>query len=107
MGEQIELYESQIKILKEGTTSSKTTKSVDPTVGLTKALANLNMKGVKLEKLKKTISYKKEEIKDKDKTVAEYQKLKTQMQKEIDHLSDKLSGNPYLIKSRHVIWMKS
>jgi hypothetical protein len=104
MGEHIELYESQIKILKEGSSSSEAAKSADPTTGLTKALADLNLKGVEIEKLKKTISDQKEEIKDKDKTVAEYQKLKTKMQKEIDQLSDKLSGKPYLIGARHVIW---
>jgi len=46
---------------------------------LSKALSILNVKGVEIEKLKKTISYEKEEIKDKDKIISEYQKLKTKM----------------------------
>jgi hypothetical protein len=69
MGEHIELYEIKIKILKEGSFSSEASKSVDPIVGLSKELVYLNLKGMEMEKLKKTIASQKEEIKHKDKIV--------------------------------------
>jgi hypothetical protein len=50
------LYEKHIEILKGGSSSSQSTKSTDPTTRLSKALADLNLKGVEIEKLKKTIS---------------------------------------------------
>jgi len=56
MGEQIEVYEKQIEILKGGSYSSQTTKATDPIVGLCKALADLDLKGAEIEKLKKTVA---------------------------------------------------
>jgi hypothetical protein len=57
MGEHIELYEKQIEILKGGSSSSQST---NPTARLSKALTNLNLKGVEIAKLKKTISIQNE-----------------------------------------------
>ena len=66
MGEQIEMCENWIEVLKEGSYSSQTTKSLDPTTRLEKSLTYLNLKGVAIEKLKKTISTQNEQSKDKD-----------------------------------------
>jgi hypothetical protein len=65
----------------------------------------LNLKGVEIEKLKKTISTQNEEIKDKDKIIGEYQKLKEKDANiYMEQMKNKLSGKPYLIGSRHIIW---
>jgi hypothetical protein len=104
MGEQIEVYEKQIEILKGGSSSSQSTKATDPIVGLSKALADLNLKGAEIEKLKKTVATQGEEIKDKDKVIAEYQKLKAKMITDMEKMKDKLSGKPYLIGEKHIIW---
>jgi hypothetical protein len=69
MEEHIELYENQIEILKGGSSSSHVIGSTYPTDGLLRVLADLNLKGVKIEKMKKTISTLNEEIKDKDKFI--------------------------------------
>jgi hypothetical protein len=58
--------------------------STDPTYGLSRSLADLNLKGVEIEKLKKTISTQNEEIKYKDKIIGEYHKLNEKL----------LSGKP-------------
>jgi hypothetical protein len=68
-GEQIEMYEKQIKSIKRGSSSFQAAKTLDPTTGLSKALAYLNLKGVEIESLKKTILEQKAEIKDKDKVI--------------------------------------
>jgi hypothetical protein len=49
MGDHMEMYEKQIGILKKGTSPSQIIESVDPTEGLARALANLNLKGVQIE----------------------------------------------------------
>jgi hypothetical protein len=90
--------------LKGGSSSSQVTESTDPTEGLSKALAYLNMKGDEIEKLKKTIATQNEEIKDKDKVIEEYQKLKSKMLIDMEQMKNKLSGKPYLIGARHIIW---
>jgi uncharacterized phage infection (PIP) family protein YhgE len=104
MEEQIDLYAKQIENLKGGSHLLQSAESSDPTTRLSKALVDLNMKGAKIDKLKKTIATQNEEIKDKDKVIAEYQKLKTKMQTNIDQMKDKLFGKPYLIGARHIIW---
>jgi hypothetical protein len=104
MGEQMEMYEKQIESLKGGSSSSQATETSDPIVGLSRELADLNMKGVEIEILKKTISEKKEEIKDKDKTISEYQKLKAKMLTDMEQMKTKLSGKPYLVGAKHLIW---
>jgi hypothetical protein len=92
MEEQMELQEKHIEILKGGSSSSQETTSTDPTDGLSKALTDLNMKGDEIEKLKKTVATQGEEIKDKDKVIAEYQKLKAKMLTDMQQLKNKLSG---------------
>jgi chromosome segregation ATPase len=111
MGDQMEMYEKHIEILKKGPSSSQMTESTDPTEGLAKALSELNLKGVEIEKLNKSISTQNEEIKvfkeqlkDKDKIIEEYHKLKAKMLTDIEQLQNKLSGKPYLIGARHLIW---
>jgi hypothetical protein len=104
MEEHIELYEKQIEILKGGSSSSQVTESTDPTDGLSRALVDLNLKGDEIEKLKKTISTQQEEIKDKDKIIGEYHKLKAKMLIDMEQMKNKLSGKPYLIGARHIIW---
>jgi len=79
MGEKIEMNEKQIEIMKRGSSSSKMTELANPTDGLSRALADLNLKGFEVEKLKKTISTQNEEIKDKDKFIEEYKKMKAKM----------------------------
>jgi hypothetical protein len=71
---------------------------------LSKALADLNMKGDEIDKLKKTIATQNEEIKDKDKIIEEYQKLKAKLLTDIEKMKNKLIGKPYLIGARHIIW---
>jgi hypothetical protein len=90
--------------LKGGSHLLQSTESSDPTTGLSKALADLNLKGVEIDKLKKTIATQNEEIKDKDKVIEEYQKLKAKMLTDIEKMKNKLSGKPYLIGARHIIW---
>jgi hypothetical protein len=104
MEEQIDLYAKQIETLKGGSHLLQSTESSDPTTGLSKALADLNMKGDEIDKLKKTIATQNEEIKDKDKIIEEYKKLKAKLLTDIEKMKNKLSGKPYLIGSRHIIW---
>jgi hypothetical protein len=104
MEEQIDLYAKQIETLKGGSSLLQSEKSSDPTTGLSKALADLNLKEVEIDKLKKTISTQNEEIKDKDKVIEEYKKLKAKMLTDIEKMKNKLSGKPYLIGARHIIW---
>jgi hypothetical protein len=56
MGEQMEIYEIQIESLKGGSSSSQAVETSDPTTGLSRALPNLNLKGVEIESQEKTIS---------------------------------------------------
>jgi len=70
IGKQMEMYEKHIESLKGGSSSSQATKTSYPIVGLSRELVNLNLKGVEIEILKKIISWKKDEIKDKDKTIS-------------------------------------
>jgi len=86
MGYQIEMYEKHIEILKKGTSSSQTTKSLDTTHGLSKELADFNLKGDKIEKVKKKISTQNEDIKYKDNIIGEYYKLKAKMKIDIKKL---------------------
>jgi hypothetical protein len=72
MGEQMEMYEKKIESLKGESSSLQATETSDSTAGLSRALGDLNLKGVEIESLKKTISEQKEKIKDKDKIIAEY-----------------------------------
>jgi hypothetical protein len=78
--------------------------STDPTDGLSRALADLNLKGIEIEKLNKTISTQNEEIKDKDKIIGEYQKLKVKMLTNIEEMQNNFFGKPYLIGAMHLIW---
>jgi hypothetical protein len=41
---------------------------------------------------------------DKDKIIEQYQKLKAKMLGDIEKLQNKLTGNPYLVGARHLIW---
>jgi hypothetical protein len=56
MGEHMEMYENQIENLKAGSSSSQAVETSDPTTRLSKELTDLNLKGVEIESLKKTIS---------------------------------------------------
>jgi hypothetical protein len=67
-------------------------------------LENLNLKGVEIDKLKKTISTQNEEIKNKDKVIEEYQKLKAKMLTYIEQMKNKLTCKPYLIGAKNIIW---
>jgi len=60
MEEKFDLYEKQIQVLKGESSSSHVTKPTNPTKGLTKALADLNMKGDEIEKMKNTLTTQKE-----------------------------------------------
>jgi hypothetical protein len=104
MEEQIDLYQKQIEILKGGSSSSQLPESTDMTEGLSRTLAYLNLKEVEIEKMKKTIATQNEEIKDKDKVIGEYQMLKAKMLTDMEQMKNKLSGKPYLIGARHIIW---
>jgi hypothetical protein len=98
------LYGKWIDTLRGGSYSSQSTESSDPTTGLSKALSNLNLKGVEIERMKKTIFAQNEEIKDKDKVIEEYHKLTTKILTDMEKMKNKLSGKPYLIGARHIIW---
>jgi hypothetical protein len=59
MKDQMEIYEKQIESLKRGSSSSQSTEPTDPFEELAKTLSKLNLKGVEIEKLKKSISTQK------------------------------------------------
>jgi hypothetical protein len=54
--------------------------------------------------MKKTIYAQSEEIKYKDKVVEEYQNLKDKMIANMEQIKNNLSGIPYGIGARHIIW---
>jgi hypothetical protein len=64
----------------------------------------LNLKEVEIEKMNKTISTQSEEIKNKDKVIGEYHKLKYKMLIDMGKIKNKLSGKPYLLGAKHIIW---
>jgi hypothetical protein len=45
-----------------------------------------------------------EQIKDKDKTIEQYQKVKAKLKGDVEQLQIKLIGKPYLIGAIHLIW---
>jgi hypothetical protein len=111
MKDQMEVYEQQIEALKKGVSSSQSSEPTNPSEELAKALSELNLKGVEIEKLKKSVSVQNDEIKifreqlkDKDKTIEQYQKVKAKLQGDVEQLQSKLVGKPYLIGARHLIW---
>jgi hypothetical protein len=59
------LYAKKIENLKGGSHLLQSTESFDPTTGLSKALVDLNLKGVEIDKLKKTIATKMKKSKTK------------------------------------------
>ena len=73
MEEQIDLYAKKIENLKGGSHLLQSAESSDPTTRLSKAFADLTLKGVEIDKLKKTIATQNEEIKDKDKIIEEHE----------------------------------
>jgi len=103
MEEHMELHEKKIEIFKGESSSSHVITSTDPTDGLSKSLENLNLKGDKIEKLKKTVATQGEKIKDKDKIIVEYEKLKAKLLIKIEQLEKKLSRKSYLVEARHII----
>jgi len=75
----LEIYEKEIEILNKGPTSSQIAESTHPSERLEKTLSKLNIKGVEIEKINKSVSTQNEEIKsfreqlnDKDKIVKQY-----------------------------------
>jgi hypothetical protein len=104
MEEKIELYGKKIETLRGGSSSTQSTESLDATIGLSKSLSELNLKGVKIEKMKKTKSAQNEKIQDKDRVIGEYQKLKFKMLIDMEKMKNTLSGKPYLVGARHIIW---
>jgi len=87
------MYEKEIEILKKGPYSSQIADSSHTSERLAKSLSGLNLKGVEIEKLKKSVSTQNEEIKafreqlnDKDKTIEQYQELKVKVQGDIEQL---------------------
>jgi len=66
------MYGKHIESLKGGSYFFQATKTSNPTTRISMELEDLNLKGVEIESLNKTISEQKEEIKDKDKVIAEY-----------------------------------
>jgi len=70
---------------------SQSSKPTNPFEELDKALSKLNLKGVEIEKLKKSVSTHNDEIKnlqeqinDKDKIIEQYHKLKDKMLGEME-----------------------
>jgi hypothetical protein len=104
MEEEMELQQKHIEILKGGCTSSCAITSIDATDGFSKALVNLDLKGDEIEKLKRTVATQDEEMKGKDKFLAEYENLKAKLLTEIEQLKNKLCGKCYLVGARHIIW---
>jgi hypothetical protein len=90
--------------LKGGSSSLQAVETSDPTAGLSRALADLNLKVVEIEILKKTILEQNEQIKDKEKIIAEYQKLKTKMLTDMEQMKTKLTCKPYFLGAKHLIW---
>lgn len=60
--DQIEVYEKQIESLKKGIFSSQSSEPIDTSEELAKALSELNLKGVEIEKIKKSLSIQNDEI---------------------------------------------
>jgi hypothetical protein len=56
----MEMHEKQIGSLKGGSSSLQAAMILDPTTRISRELAYLNLKGVEIERLKKTISKQKE-----------------------------------------------
>ena len=104
MGEDMELHQKHNEILKGGCTSSGALTSTDARDGLSKALTDLDLKGVEIKKLKRTIAIHGEEIKDKDKFIAEYENLKAKMLTCIEQLKNKLCDKCYSVRARYIIW---
>jgi chromosome segregation ATPase len=93
MKDQMEVYEKQIEALKKGISSSQSSEPTYPSEELTRALSELNIKGVEIEKLKKSVSTQNDEIKvfkeqlnEKDKIIEQYQKLKAKLQVDVEQL---------------------
>jgi hypothetical protein len=113
MNEQIKLYEQQIHILKQGSSSSQGSTSADSSDDLVKDLAELNFKEIELEKSKKEVSTQNDEIKilrdqiaERDKQLKIYQQAKAKIQEDYELLKTKLGGKFYLIGARHLLWDK-
>jgi len=56
------VYEKQIESLKKGIFSSQSSKPIDTSEELAKDLSELNLKGVEIEKIKKSLSIQNDEI---------------------------------------------
>jgi len=93
----------KIEILKGGCTSSCALTSVDARDEFSKALLYLDLKKDEIEKLKRTIGTQVQEMKEKDKVIAKYEKLKDKMLIEIEQLKNKLCHKFYLVGARHII----
>jgi chromosome segregation ATPase len=114
LNEQIFSLQQQIQVLKQGIPSS----SSDGTFAgsseeLARALTDLNAKEIELDESRRTVStYEteinllKEHIGEKERQLKKIQGSKEKLQEEYDTLKTKLSGKPYLMGARHLIWDK-
>jgi len=113
MKDQMEVYEQQIQALKKQVSSSLSSEPTYPCEELASSLWELDLKGIEIEKLKKSMSMENDEInifreqlKDKDKTIEQYQNVKAKLQGDVEQLQGKLIGKPYLIGERHLSGIK-
>jgi hypothetical protein len=67
-------------------------------------LVDLNLKEDEIENLKKTISTQEEEIKNKDKVIGEYQKVKSKKLTDMERMKNTFSRKSYMIGDIHIIW---
>jgi flagellar biosynthesis chaperone FliJ len=107
--ETLEKEKSELKCLNPSSVQSST--SVDPSEELAKVLSDLNIKEIEVDDMKRMITSKNDEIdifkdqlKEKDGVIAKYQKLKEKLQKDLEKAQGKLTGKPYLIGARHILW---
>jgi hypothetical protein len=90
MGEEIDLQQKRIEILKGGCTSSCALTSTYARDRLSKALEDLDLKKAEIEKLKRIIATQDEEMKEKDKVIAKYEKLKDKMITNIEEVEEQI-----------------
>jgi hypothetical protein len=83
MGEEMELQQKEIEVLKGGCTSPCALETTNAREGLSKELSDLDLKKDEIEKLKRTIGTQVQEMKEKDKVIAKYEKIKDKMLIEI------------------------
>ena len=110
MKDHMEVYHYKIEVLNQEIPSSWYLDSTEPSKELAISLSELNFKRVEIEKLKKLVPVQNDEInifkrrlKDKDKTIEQYEKVKAKLQGYVEQLHKQLVGKQYLIGEIHLI----